>query len=438
MTAVIIAGGKGTRLSAITGDDIPKSMVMLCGKPIIEHQIEALKKSGVSDIIIICGYLHEKIVDYLGDGVGLGVNISYLIEPIPLGTGGGLYLLKGRINDTFLMMYGDIIFDIDAERMVARHKEAQAAITLLLHPNSHPYDSDIVQLDDDSMVKGFDSKHNKRDYWYNNAVNAGFFVCEPTILSDILDMKKIDLEKDVLLKLCEQGKRVLGYRSPEYVKDVGTPERLSDACGELERGIVSGKNLKNKQKCIFLDRDGTVNRYAGLICKQEELQLEERTPEAIRLINRSGYLCVVITNQPVIARGMCSLAELDNIHRKLETLLGNKGAYLDDIIYCPHHPDKGYPEEVSEYKIECSCRKPNIGMITQAVERYNIDAAASWFVGDTTMDIETGKNAGMKTALVKTGMGGSDDKYHSKPDIVCEDLLEAIQMILWKEGAHII
>jgi len=169
------------------------------------------------------------------------------------------------------------------------------------------------------------------------------------------------------------------------------------------------------------------------LTKAEQFSLLPNAAQAIARINTSPYLVIVITNQPVIARGECSFEELEEIHMTMETLLGEQGAYLDDLFFCPHHPDGGYEGERPELKFDCVCRKPKTGLIDQAVEQYHIDLAASWFVGDSTMDIQTGKNAGTKTVLLKTGVAGSDRKYDVEPDYTAEDLLDAVEYIL-QEG----
>lgn len=184
------------------------------------------------------------------------------------------------------------------------------------------------------------------------------------------------------------------------------------------------------KKCIFLDRDGTINVYKGLLSKAEDLELEKYVAEAIRLINESEYLCIVVTNQPVVARNLCTLEEIHMINDKLKHLLAEQDAYIDDIYLCPHHPDKGYPEENPKYKIVCDCRKPNIGMIEQAKRKYDIDLDNSYIIGDTTIDIQTGKNAGLKTILLKTGLGGRDGRYDVKPDYIAANLLEAVKKII--------
>lgn len=188
------------------------------------------------------------------------------------------------------------------------------------------------------------------------------------------------------------------------------------------------------KKCIFLDRDGTINVYKCLLHDKGDLVLEEKAAEAIKMINDSEYICIVVSNQPVVARNLCTLEEAWEINNKLEELLDKaNGAYLDDIFMCPHHPDRGYPEENKEYKIVCDCRKPKIGMIKEAAKKHNIDLTKSYIIGDTTIDIMTGINAGLKTILVKTGLGGTDNKYDVRPDYVAENLLEAVK-IIYKKG----
>ena len=140
--------------------------------------------------------------------------------------------------------------------------------------------------------------------------------------------------------------------------------------------------------------------------------------EAIRHINSSGYLAIVITNQPVIARGEVTVPELDLIHNKMETLLGQEGAYLDAIYFCPHHPDKGFEGEVPELKIDCNCRKPKPGMLLKAAEDFNIDLNQSWMVGDGKNDIEAGKNAGCHTALIGTEDFGQEETVNSLLDVM--------------------
>lgn len=431
MQAVIMAGGKGTRLREITNDEIPKPMAPVAGKPILEWQIEQLRKQGVTDVVLIIGYLGEKIRNHFGDGSAFGVHIAYIEETTPLGTAGALSMLPPLLHgQMFFLVFGDVLFDVDLDRMRRFHEETGALATLFAHPNSHPFDSDLLICDANGRVQRFDSKHNVRNYWYHNCVNAGIYLMDRAVCEFVPTETKVDLEKELLSGLIGENKAIYAYQSPEYVKDVGTVDRIRAAERELICGYVAGRNLRNKQKAIFLDRDGTINRKNGLVSREEQFELESGAAEAIRKINQSGYLAIVITNQPVVARGLCEIEDVENIHKKMETLLGREGAFLDAVYFCPHHPDKGYPEENPAYKISCECRKPKIGMIQTAAERFNIDLSQSWMVGDGTPDVQTGVNAGTHTALVLTGDAGKDGKYDAAPELIADNLLEAIQKIL--------
>lgn len=428
--AIIQAGGRGTRLTALTKDAIPKPMLPLNGKPMIQWQIESLKEYAITDIVIIIGYLGNKIREYFGDGSRFGVHITYIEETAPLGSAGALYYLKEALEEKdFIFIFGDVMFDLAWDRMSAFHKRKNALATLLVHPNAHPYDSDLIIMDENSFIMGMDSKQNIREYWYKNLVNAGIYILNAKILKNMAGPVKTDLEKDLLCPLMGKG-AIYGYRTPEYVKDAGTVDRFQTVCKEQAAGIWSKKRLSNRQKCIFLDRDGTINRYNGLISQEEQLELEPCAAEAVRRINESGCLAIVVTNQPVVARGMCTIEDVKKIHRKMEVLLGKEGAYLDDIIFCPHHPDKGYPEENPEYKIICSCRKPATGMIEEMIKKYNIDRNCSYIIGDSMADIQTGKNAGLHTVLVHTGEAGKDKKYDVTPEMEANDLLDAVKAII--------
>ena len=409
MKTVIMAGGKGTRISSVARD-IPKPMIQIQGKPVLEHEIACLKSQGFTDIIITVSHLGNIIMDYFGDGSGIspatgepfGVSIEYYFEQEPLGNAGALFRLKDKLTEDFLLLNADAVFDVDFNRFVAFHREKGGLATLFTHPNSHPYDSGLILADENGGVEQWLAKEDTRPTWYRNRVNAGLHVLSPKVLDVDITTPKVDLDRQLLKPLAGTGK-MFCYDSPEYVKDMGTPDRYEAVCWDFCEGKVQARNLKNPQKAIFLDRDGTINRYVGFLRSEEEFELLPGTAQAIGQINASGYLAVVVTNQPVIARGEVTVAELKNIHNKMETMLGMEGVFVDAIYYCPHHPHKGYDGEVPELKIDCDCRKPKPGMLLQAAKDLNIDLAASWMVGDGENDVKAGIAAGCRTALIGQG-----------------------------------
>lgn len=429
MKTVIMAGGKGTRISSVARD-IPKPMIQIQGKPVLEHEIACLKSQGFTDLIITVSHLGNIIMDYFGDGSKIspvtgepfGVNIEYYFEEEPLGNAGALFRIKDKLTEDFLLLNADAIFDVDFNRFVAFHRQHGGLATLFTHPNSHPYDSGLILADDSGAVAQWLTKEETRPQWYRNRVNAGLHVLSPKVLDIQITTPKVDLDRQLLKPLAGTGK-MFCYDSPEYVKDMGTPERYEAVCRDFRDGKVQARNLKNLQKAIFLDRDGTINQYVGFLRSEEEFTLIPGVAEAIGKINSSGYLAVVVTNQPVIARGEVTIPELLNIHSKMETLLGHEGVFVDAIYYCPHHPHKGYEGEIPELKIDCDCRKPKPGMLLQAAKDYNIDLAASWMVGDGENDIKAGIAAGCNTAMIGQGDFGQTLSVSSVAEFV-EKVLE--------------
>jgi len=422
MIAVIMAGGKGTRITSMYSD-IPKSMIPILGKPILEYQIETLARQGITDIILVVGYLGNVIKDYFKEGVAFGVAISYIEEISPLGTAGALFYLKQKVTSDFLLVNGDLIFDVDIKRLLSFHKLNGGVATIVTHPNSHPYDSGIIESNDNGMVTKWLHKEDER-FWYKNRVNSGIHMLSPRIFSLFSELKKIDLDRDILRPMICQH-ILFAYDTPEYIKDMGTPDRLLNVERDVRNGLVQQKNLLNKQKAIFLDRDGTINKDVGFLRKIDDFELIEGVTQAIKKINQSGFLAIVITNQPVIARGEMSFEELEMVHKKMETLLGREGAFLDDIFFCPHHPDAGFSGERKELKIKCTCRKPAPGLIFRARDKYNIDLSQSYMIGDSKTDEEVAINAGCSPCRI------GDPCY--KESLSCSSLKDCINIILSKK-----
>ena len=390
MKVVIMAGGKGTRIASVKSD-VPKPMISICGKPILQWQIENLKACGLTEITLVIGYLGHVIKDYFGDGSKFGVSIGYFVEESPLGTAGALFKMPGLTED-FLLMCGDVILNVDFNRFIEFHKKNHAWASLMAHPNGHPYDSSLLVTEilppqekkgnpvDTHRVIKWMNKEDER-FFYRNRVNAGVEVISPQLLRDTMKhfvprhpetSEKIDLDRDVLKPSISSG-RIFAYDTPEYIKDMGTPDRYYEVEKDIRSGKVLARNLRNKQKAVFLDRDGTINKYVGFLTRPEQFDLLPGAADAIRMINKSGYLAIVVTNQPVIARGDCTWEELQQIHDKMETELG---------------------------KEDCECRKPKPGLLLQAARDFNIDLSQSYMVGDSERDTSAGEVCGIKKSIL--------------------------------------
>lgn len=424
-TAIILAGGKGTRLSKLR-NDIPKPMMPILGKPILQYQVELLKKHGFEKVWFIVNHLYEHIESHFGHGENFGIDIEYYVEPAPLGTVGGVKALQSMLDQPFLVLYGDVLMDMDLSRLIAFHESKGADATLVVHPNDHPYDSDLLDVSDEDKVTAFYAKPHPEGLRYRNLVNAAAYVFNPVVFDYLTEGVKADFGKDIFPSL-HQHLDVYAYNTPEYLKDMGTPDRLHKVEEALRSGKVAARNLNQLQKCVFLDRDGVVNIDTDLIHRPEDFELYPYAADSIKRLNKMGFLVVIVTNQSVIARGLCTLEELGNIHKKMETELGADGAFVEAIYFCPHHPHGGFEGEIKEYKVQCECRKPSPGMLLQAQERYNIDLGQSYLIGDSPRDIEAGANAKVTTIRVKTGHGM---KPHTTiPNHYVDTLVEAVNII---------
>ena len=434
MEAVILAGGRGKRLGRLT-KNTPKPLIKIGGKPIIEHQILALKRYGIKTIHVLSGYLGYQIKDYLRDGKRFKLKIEHIIENKPLGTAGALKQLDGKLKNDFILLSGDIIFDIDFTRFIKFHKKHKSSIaTIAVHPNDHPFDSDLIQINEKGLVSDLILRKNKKhskSIIFNNLANAGISIISPKIFNHITKKGIVDLEKDIFPKILKSCGIFVAYKTPEYIKDIGNKQRLAQASKDLKSGKVQMFNFRNKRCAIFLDRDGTINETGGIAgVKVSDLEIFPFIPRVIKKINDHGFLVIIISNQAAIAKGFLTFDDVANVHKKLEARLGLVGAKIDGIYFCPHYPEKGFDGEVMSLKKICSCRKPKIGLIKKAASDFNIDLRKSFFVGDTTIDAKTAENAGLKFIGVSTGHALKDNNYKIKSGVkIVKNLSHAIGII---------
>ncbi len=430
MNAVILAGGRGTRLASRT-NGLPKPLAPVLGKPLLAYQLELLAKHQVKQVTLLCGFGAAAIRDFCGDGSRWGLQLECIDESRPLGTAGAVIEALARLPERFLVLYGDTMVNVDLSRFWAAHQAHNAAATLFLHPNDHPHDSDLVETDSDGAILAFHPYPHPAGAFLPNQVNAALYVIEASALRGLAATNEpLDFGKHVFPALLSRELRLQGYRSPEYIKDAGTPERLDRVEADLASGVVEHSSLDQPRPAVLLDRDGTINEERSYIRTPEQLHLIPGAAEGIRMLHQAGYRIAVITNQPVVARGECTFAELQRIHNFMEMELSTEGAFVDSIYYCPHHRDKGFEGERVELKFDCACRKPRPGLVDRAASELNLDLARSWFVGDSTVDLETARVCGMRSILLRTGVSGSDRKYPAEPTAVCDDLQAAARFIL--------
>lgn len=430
MKAVILAGGKGTRLGSLT-EQIPKVLLPIAGKPVLDYQFEWLVREGVREVLLLTGHMTDKIREHCGDGSKWGLRISFIEEAAPLGTAGALKEAEDFLLEDFLVVYGDVLVDMDLSAFINFHCELEdPCATLMVHPNDHPHDSDLVEFDKQFRITAFHGKPHDPNRFYHNQVNAAVYILSPRIFNYLQKGVHLDLGRDVFPNLVKREK-FYAYPSAEYLKDMGSPDRLAAVEADVLSGKVKRHHRRNSRPAVFLDRDGVLCHHVDFLRDLGGLVLFDDVPAALSKLNRSDFLAIVITNQPVVARGWADEAQVREIHKKMETQLGRSGARFDAIYFCPHHPDKGFPGEDMTYKITCECRKPSDGMIQEAKQFFNIDLSRSYVVGDTWRDIGVGRNAGLKKCLgVKNGVGRVGEFRDQIPDKLFLNLAEAVDFIL--------
>lgn len=428
MKVVILAGGKGTRLGLT---DRPKAMVPIGGRPLLERLVDTARASGFHDFIFLTGHMGEVIENHFGDGSAFGVRIEHVRETEPLGTAGAVVAARALLTEPFVVLYGDTLLDVDLARMAAFHRERGGIGTLFVHPNDHPHDSDLLEADADDRILRFLPKPHTEGAVLPNLVSAALYVLDPAAIDFVSTTGLVDWGHDVFPAIVAAGKPLHAYRSVEYVKDVGTPARLARGEADLASGRVERLSYRHAKPAIFLDRDGVLNIEIDGVHRPEDLVLSVDAGSALRTINHAGVPAICVTNQPDIAKGMMSHEAFRQVTAALDTGLARDGAYLDDLFFCPHHPERGWEGEVVSLKIECDCRKPAPGMLLAAAARHHLDLGRSWLIGDRFADVAAAHAAGARAILLKTGHAGSDrDRHTVQPDHIAETLTDAVDYAL--------
>ncbi len=388
--AVIFAGGLGERLKPFTETN-PKPMYPIQGRPFIEYLVKQIVSFGIEDIIILLGYLPEKVTEYLGDGSSYGVKIHYCITPLEYDTQFRLKAAEADLQDEFLMMYCDNYCPINFERLVKAYEESGAWIQFTAYANLDGYTKNNLKIAEDGQVLVYDKKRTQPDL---QGVDIGYAIVSKKVLSLMSDRNE-NFEAVVYPQLVERGLLYAMVTEHRYYS-IGSFARI-----ELTEEFLSG------QKYIFLDRDGTLDvrpPKAQYVEKPEDFIWLPGAKEAVKKLKDAGYFIILVSNQAGIAMGRMTDEDVARVNEKMQDDLLAIGACIDAIYYCPHGWDS-----------TCSCRKPKPGMLYQAQKDYSINLPECYLIGDDERDVQTAENADVKGILV--------DENYTLLDAV-NDLLE--------------
>ena len=366
--AVILAGGLGTRLRPFTLDN-PKPMYPIQGRPYLEYLLEQVRSFGIEDVVLLLGYLPEKIEEHFGDGSEWGVNITYRVTPVELDTGARLREALPVLRESFLMMYCDNYCPIDFTRLCADFARSEADIQVTAYANRDGYTRSNLRIAEDGQVLVYDKKRVETNL---AGVDIGYALVRRDVLG-LMPQDSVNFEAAVYPQCVARGTMYATLTEHRYY-----------SVGSFER-IALTEQFFSHRRCVFLDRDGTLNvrpPKACYITKAEDFSWLPGAREAVRRINDAGMLAVLVSNQPGIARGAMTDADYEAVNAKMVEGLAEAGARLDAIYTCKHNWDDG-----------CFCRKPKPGMLYEAQRDFSLDLTECYLVGDDERDIEAGEAA---------------------------------------------
>jgi mannose-1-phosphate guanylyltransferase/phosphomannomutase len=380
---VIIGGGLGTRLTK-AGVHTPKLLLNIDGKSLLQIQMEQLKIHGIKKFTFLLGYNSNPIIKEIEiQSQELEVNADYIVENVQTGTGGALISALHILDEKFLLVYGDILFNTNLDQLIQKCEDTHVSC-FLTRPSDHFFDSDIVGLNEDNFITEFFPKPIGTRILRNIALTGIYSLIKKDVeLLLKLNKTNFSFDHDGIPFLLDYKKQILSVSNLGYVRDIGTIERYSQA----KIDWLSSASWKNKKKIIFLDRDGVINSYYHKdIATQSDFRIIEGFAESVQIFRELDYLIFVVTNQPGISKGFLDWQKLYELHAIVDIELAKNGLYLDGWFVCPHHPEKGFQGEISSLKIVCRCRKPETKMYEQIELLYPIDHKNSWMVGDQEID----------------------------------------------------
>ena len=382
--AVILVGGRGTRLGTLTRQT-PKPLLPVAQRPFLDFVVWNLSRHGIDDILLASGHLGEQLTDYCNSRAHGQARLRSFIEPTPLGTGGALRFLAAELQDHFLLLNGDSLFDINYLDLILSVDLPPRTATMGLRHVANAARYGGVETHGTTIVRFLEKDPMPRP----GLINAGVCWMDRRLLEQLPEGVSA-LEQDLFPRLAAEG-RLFGKQYEGYFIDIGIPNDYQRANQELPAW--------QRRPALFFDRDGVINQDHGYVCSPERFEWVAGAPQAIRWCNDHGYLVIVVTNQSGIARGYYDEAQFQTFMAWIQAELAGLGAHIDATYHCPHHPSAG----TGSLRMACHCRKPNPGLLEQARSEWAIDWPHSLLIGDKPTDLEAAKRVGIAGHLFPGG-----------------------------------
>jgi histidinol-phosphate phosphatase family protein len=399
--AVVLAGGRGTRSA---DPDRAKLAQQVGGSSLMAWHLQLLEPSEIDEVLVVAGHLGDQVQQLCDDLQHEGLTVRVIHEERQEGTVAALRLAAADANaDSFLVILGDILMSLPVQHLLDDWRASGASVAVAVHPSTHPEDSDAAFPSHDGSVLVV-PKSDARDH-VPNMSSAGLFAISRAGLDAYADCR--DVGSDVLPAAAARGD-LFAFVSSHYFKDTGTPVRLDAARSDIESGAFDRRGDLGPRPALFLDRDGVINPTDPEVHAAADYTLLPGVAEAIATANRAGIPVIIVTNQPGLAKGFMTFDEHQRIRARMDRLLGAQGAFVDDYLFCPHHPESGFVGEVAGLKVACECRKPDIELARQAAERHHLDLPNSVMVGDTDRDLGFARGAGMRFVHVSAPHGDTE------------------------------
>lgn len=386
---VVLVGGKGTRLGALT-QNTPKPLMPISNDRVfLDYFLEAATRQGFSDILFLAGHYGEQVAQRYDGRTLNGARLRVMIEPEPKGTGGAFKYFYDQLAPTFVAANGDTLFDINMRALDARLQaspDLSGVLALRLVDDVARYGS--VTQNNRGLITGFTEKQKSGVAIAGN-INGGIYALRREAIARLPDGPS-SIETDLFPDLAAD-QRLAGIESSGYFLDIGLPETLNIARSELPI---------RRRSVLFLDRDGVLNIEKNYLYRPEDFEWVEGAVDVIRRRNDRGDAVVVVTNQAGVARGMYGEDDVRDLHSYIQEDLYARGAFVDAFYYCPYHE----AATVDQYRVKNHPnRKPNPGMLLTAARDLNLDMSRAIMIGDMETDVAAAEAASIKGYLFKGG-----------------------------------